>query len=166
VKWTGQQEQPVELVHRVKLLGAKEPFNFFMIRIQLPQGVRTDVPQLKDLVDALYIKVADKWKAIGILLEIPKGTLAHIAERCQHDPHRCLLEMLEVWLEQIHPPASWPTMIEAVEFLGEKHLGRELREKYMYYTTSPSLTLQQGSGATFPVISPSELPQHQLSKSI
>jgi len=38
VKWTGQQEQPVELVHRVKLQGAKEPFNFFMIRIPPPQG--------------------------------------------------------------------------------------------------------------------------------
>ena len=32
VKWTGGQEQPVELVHRVELLGAKEPFNFFLIR--------------------------------------------------------------------------------------------------------------------------------------
>ena len=32
VKWTGQQEPPVELAHRVKLLGAKKPFNFFLIR--------------------------------------------------------------------------------------------------------------------------------------
>ena len=38
VKWTGQQEQPVELLHRVKLLGAKEPNNFFLIRIPAPQG--------------------------------------------------------------------------------------------------------------------------------
>ena len=33
VKWTGGQEQPVELLHRVELLGAKEPFNFFLIRL-------------------------------------------------------------------------------------------------------------------------------------
>ena len=32
LKWTGQQEQPVELLHRVKLLGAKEPNNFFLMR--------------------------------------------------------------------------------------------------------------------------------------
>ena len=38
VEWTGQQEQPVELVHRVGLPGAKEPFNFFFIRILPPQG--------------------------------------------------------------------------------------------------------------------------------
>ena len=71
-------------------------------------------PVLKDLMDALYHEVADKWKAIGVLLEIPKGTLASIAEKSQHDPHKCLLEMLETWLERIHPPASWATIIEAV----------------------------------------------------
>ena len=42
VKWTGQQEQPIELVHRVKLLGAKEPNNYFLMRPpalqQQPQG--------------------------------------------------------------------------------------------------------------------------------
>ena len=38
VKWIGEQEQPVELVHRVELLGAKEPFDFFMIDIPPPQG--------------------------------------------------------------------------------------------------------------------------------
>jgi len=32
VKWIGQQEQPVELVHRVDLLGAKEP-NFLLIQV-------------------------------------------------------------------------------------------------------------------------------------
>ena len=38
VKWSGQQEQPPELLHRVKLLGAKEPKNFFLIRLPTPQG--------------------------------------------------------------------------------------------------------------------------------
>ena len=38
VEWTGQQEQPVELVHRLELLGAKEPFNFLLIEIPPPQG--------------------------------------------------------------------------------------------------------------------------------
>ena len=30
VKWTREKEQPVELLHRVQLLGAKEPFNFLI----------------------------------------------------------------------------------------------------------------------------------------
>ena len=41
VKWTRKQEQPEELVHRMKLVGAKEPFNFFSIQspaMSPPQG--------------------------------------------------------------------------------------------------------------------------------
>lgn len=73
-------------------------------------------PLLKNLTDALYHKVADKWKVIGILLEIPTGTLSGIAEKCRDDPQNCL--------------ATWTGIIEAVEFLGEKQLGKELRDKY------------------------------------
>ena len=91
----------------------------------------TTKPQLGDLMDALYHKVADKWKMIGALIEIPKGTLAAITERCQHDPLRCLMEMLEVWLERVHPAASWTTMIEAVDFLGEEQLGGKLTDIYI-----------------------------------
>ena len=87
-------------------------------------------PQLKDLMDALYHKVADKWKMIGVLLEIPKGKLAGIAEKNRDNPHTCLVEMLETWLERVQPPATWAAIIEAVEFLGEEQLGKELREKY------------------------------------
>ena len=85
-------------------------------------------PQLKDLMDALYYKVANKWKTIGILLEIPKAKLEAIEYR--GDPHKCLLDVLETWLERVDPPATWTAIIEAVQFLGEEQLGKELREKY------------------------------------
>ena len=87
-------------------------------------------PQLKELIDALYHKIADKWKMIGVLLEIPKGKLAGIAEKYQCDPHKCLVEMLEIWLERVHPPVTWTAIIDTVEFLGEEQLGKELRDKY------------------------------------
>ena len=32
VEWAGRQQEPLKLAHRVELLGAKEPFNFFLIR--------------------------------------------------------------------------------------------------------------------------------------
>ena len=79
---------------------------------------------------ALYHKVADKWRTIGVYLEIPQGKLSGIAEKKQHDPQDCLLEMLETWLERVDPPATWHAIIDAVEFLGEEQLGKELREKY------------------------------------
>ena len=87
-------------------------------------------PILKDLIDALYHKVADKWEVIGVLLEIPKGKLSHIADKHQRDPCSCLVEMLETWLERLHPPPTWAVIIEAVEFLGEEQLGKDLRDKY------------------------------------
>ena len=31
LKWGGVQEQPVELMYRINLLGAKEPFNYTLI---------------------------------------------------------------------------------------------------------------------------------------
>ena len=102
-----------------------------MINLPLSSGggLKTK-PILKDLIDALYHKVADKWKVIGVLLEIPKGVLSCIADKHQRDPCSCLVEMLETWLERVHPPPTWAGIIEAVEFLGEEQLGKELRDKY------------------------------------
>ena len=97
-------------------------------------GSRTEKPpikpQLKELMVALYHKVADKWRTIGVYLEIPQGKLSGIAEKKQRNPQDCLLEMLETWLERVDPPATWAAIIDAVEFLGEEQLGKELREKY------------------------------------
>ena len=83
---------------------------------------------MKDLMATLYHKVADKWKVIGVHLKI--SNLTSIATKHHDDPHLCLLEMLEVWLKRVDPPPTWLAIIEAVEFLGEQQLGRELRMKY------------------------------------
>ena len=77
---------------------------------------------------ALYRKVADKWKAIGVYLRI--SDLASIETKHHSDPHLCLIEMLDTWLKRVDPSPSWSAIIEAVEFLGEEQLGKELREKY------------------------------------
>ena len=81
-------------------------------------------------MEALYHTVADKWEPIDIYLNLPMPTLKAIAEERQHDPHKCLLGMLEVWLKRVDPPPTWSAIIKAAEFLGEEQLGRELREKY------------------------------------
>ena len=87
-------------------------------------------PDPKDLMDALYHTVADKWEHIGIYLHLPMATLRTIAVEHQQDPHKCLIGMLEVWLKRVNPPPTWSAIIEAVEFLGEGQLGRELKQKY------------------------------------
>ena len=75
--------------------------------------------------------MADKWMTLGICLGIPKGMLDTIAENCHHNAQKCLLEMLSTWLkQQVDPPPSWVNIVNAVESLGDKQLGKELRKKY------------------------------------
>ena len=87
-------------------------------------------PDMNDLTEALYYTVADKWEHIGIYLHLPMAALKTIAAEHQHDPHKCLIGMLGVWLKRVDPPPIWTAIIEAVEFLGEEQLARRLREKY------------------------------------
>ena len=87
-------------------------------------------PELKDLMDALYHKVADKWMILGIQLGISHGRLKSIEVNRQRDPQNCLVEVLEMWLEQVSPPPTWAAVIDAVEFIGKKQLGSDLRHKY------------------------------------
>ena len=89
---------------------------------------------MRDLMDALYHTVADKWKHTGIYLHLPMATLNAIATEHQNNPHNCLIKMLEVWLRRVDPPPTWSAIIKTVEFLGEMQLGRELREKYCQQT--------------------------------
>ena len=62
------------------------------------------IPDMKDLMDALYHTVADKWEPIGIYLHLPMATLKTITAEHQHDPRKCLIGMLDAWLKRVHPP--------------------------------------------------------------
>ena len=75
--------------------------------------------------------MADKWMRLGICLGIQKGMLDTIAENCPHNAQNCLAEMLNTWLQQqVDPPPSWVNIVDAVESLGDKQLGKELKKKY------------------------------------
>ena len=75
--------------------------------------------------------MADKWMRLGIHLGIPKEMLDTIAVNCYHNAQNCLVEMLNTWLrQQVDPPPSWVNIVDAVESLGDKQLGKELRMKY------------------------------------
>ena len=60
------------------------------------------------------------------------SSTGHLKDRHQHDPCKCLVEMLGVWMKRLHPPPTWSAIIDAVVFLGEEQLGSELREKYQF----------------------------------
>ena len=85
---------------------------------------------MNDLTEALYHTVADKWEHISIYLHLPMPTLKTIAAEHQQDSHKYLIGILGVWLKRVDPPPTWTAIIDTVEFLGEKQLARQLREKY------------------------------------
>ena len=75
--------------------------------------------------------VSDKWFSLGIQLQVSFETLKHIqSDNCT--TAECLLEMLTVWLKQIHPPHTWDILIDALESppVGEMALADQLRAKY------------------------------------
>ena len=87
-------------------------------------------PELKDLTGALN-KVAHRWMELGIYLQISKPRLNSIETNFQRNPERCLVEMLDIWLQQqVDPPPRWGNIIDAVEYLEDRQLGRELRQRY------------------------------------
>ena len=76
--------------------------------------------------------MANKWSHIGIQLDVPVGTLDAIMTTYNRDPQACLVEMLKIWLKKEDPPASWSAIVDALFFLREEQLARELSQKYMH----------------------------------
>ena len=87
-------------------------------------------------MEELYETVPSKWKSIGILLDISEEKLRTISE-CEHgDPHECLIAMLDVWLHQTNPPASWPEIVNAVKFIGKDDIAQQIWEKYCKHAST------------------------------
>lgn len=109
-------------------------FYYVLVNILLcnvgPVAAIRSKPELKDLMDALYNQVEDKWMILGIQLGMSHGSLKSIEVNRQRDPQNCLLDVLEMWLQQVNPPPTWAAVIDAVEFIGKMRIGKDLRHKY------------------------------------
>ena len=78
-----------------------------------------------------HTAVPSSWRMIGVILKLPLGSLTNTATKNQQNPHQCLMDMFELWLQRVDPPPSWSAVIEAVQFLGEEQLAHELKAKYL-----------------------------------
>ena len=58
--------------------------------------------------------VKDKWKDLGVQLNMTPPDLNAIQIQCNNDPGRCLLEMLSQWLSITTPPPTWQTVVDAL----------------------------------------------------
>ena len=99
-------------------------------------------PTQKQLLQQLYNTVPDKWKPIGIYLEIPEAQLKTIDKQYHGDPQECLMAMLtESWLPRVSPPPTWQDLAEAVEFVGYPDVAQKLRNKFCECHTYSSVKI-------------------------
>jgi len=97
-------------------------------------------PTQKQLLQLLYHTVADRWKPIGIYLDIPGPQLKVIDKQHRGDPQECLMAMLtDCWLPRLSPPPTWQEIAEAVEFVGYPNVAQKLRDKFCECHTYSSI---------------------------
>lgn len=83
-------------------------------------------PKMKELMKLLFKEVPDKWDEIGTFLEIRASQLASIRQENLNNPQKCLLAMLNKWLDRQSPPPSWEAIAEAMELLGREDIAEKM----------------------------------------
>ena len=82
---------------------------------QLPVAhTATSTPLLKDLHNHITPHYAARWRVIGTLLGLPKGTLDIIKYDNRDKARPCCDAVLEEWLE-VDPSASWNKLLSVIQ---------------------------------------------------
>ena len=88
-------------------------------------------PEYYTLLNKLAVDAMDKWKKIGLLLDIPIGQLNSVT---MTDPILCYAEIFNWWQKNGSPPYTWATIIDALRapMVGEVQLAHELEEMVIH----------------------------------
>ena len=70
-------------------------------------------PKDKDLLDKVASRAQDKWKLVGVQLEIGSDQLNTIQNQ-NLNPIVCYSEVFRLWRRKGHPPVTWATIIDAL----------------------------------------------------
>ena len=89
------------------------------------------VKDLKVLLPELFA-ARKKWYDIGLLLEVPVGTLVAIRSENKDDLGACLREMLHFALQSLSLELTWKTITDTLKnvVVGEGRLADTLLQKY------------------------------------
>ena len=94
-------------------------------------------PELRVLVNEL-VDVRRKWYDIGIQLNIPDEILDDINSACKDDYSLALRRLIQHWLRQIEPRATWADLVEALRAraVNEQDLAKNLEERFVPRTST------------------------------
>ena len=84
-------------------------------------------PKLTELLDKVAAKTRDKWRMVGLQLNIEPNQLTAIS-RSHQDAMNCYREVFTLWENKCDPPFTWATIIDALRAssVGEDRLALEL----------------------------------------
>ena len=97
--------------------------------------IALEVPKWKDLNSKVVSHHAICWRDIGIELGLVPSLLDTIAEDCANKPQRsrvCFIEVLEKWLKQDGPNATWSKLEHAITNVQRIELGWKPIEMSMF----------------------------------
>ena len=87
-------------------------------------------------LSTLLKDVVPDWYMFGQSLEIPTSDLKALRDEKGSD--ECFSQMMDEWMEGEH--ATFETLIEALEHVGNGRLAREVKEKYLTSTEGTIVT--------------------------
>ena len=101
-------------------------------------------PEYYTLLNKVAVGAMDKWKKIGLALDIPIGQLNSITTT---DPILCYADIFNWWQRNGSPPYTWATIIDALRapIVGEARLAHELEEWIIHSTTQRFRTMRHGT---------------------
>ena len=96
-------------------------------------------PKHCDLLNKVAARARDKWRMMGLQLNIPMDQLNAMTAT---DPISCYADVFNWWQRNGSPPYTWATIIDALRALivGEVQLAREL-EEWVTTVQAPAATV-------------------------
>ena len=84
-------------------------------------------PKHRDLLNKVAARARDKWRNMGLQLNIPMDQLNSMTAT---DPISCYADIFNWWQRNGSPPYTWATIIDALRapIVGEVQLAHELEE--------------------------------------
>lgn len=84
--------------------------------------------EMMDVLDAL-VDVSSEWYGLGLRLGLTTGKLNSIRESRHHDADKCMMGMVEKWLE-VFPNSGWSDVVKALIAMDKNGLALRVAEKY------------------------------------
>ena len=91
-------------------------------------------PILRELLDELHTVV--EWKILAVYFGLEEHDIATIQERHPRNPQHCKIDVFSRWLRR-DLNASWEKVAKALEFISERVLANNIRQRYIKQQRDP-----------------------------